>query len=125
MLFTGFGFVTLTIAMIGLYSILAYAVAQRTREIGIRLALGASAGRLARGIVARGMALVLAGVGAGLAVAWFAVRPLEGILIQSGGSEGRGLLMVVGLLAGVSLLAILVPASRATRIDPMLALRDG
>lgn len=123
-LFTAFGLVALTIAMIGLYGIVAYTVTQRTREIGIRLALGAQGGRVARAIIARSMILVGIGATFGLAAGWLLTRPLEALLIGSSTMAGQGMIAVIGLLAAVSVVATFTPARRATRIDPMIALRE-
>ncbi|HUE95811.1 MAG TPA: FtsX-like permease family protein, partial [Longimicrobiaceae bacterium] len=123
-LFTAFGIGALAIAMIGLYGILAYTVGQRTREIGIRIALGASGNRLAATIVRRGMLLVGAGAVLGLLGGLLASRPLAGLLFGVSATDGAALALVIGLLAAISLLATSLPAHRATRVDPIVALRE-
>jgi putative ABC transport system permease protein len=123
-LFTGFGLIALAVAMIGLYGILAYSVGQRTKEIGIRIALGASGRRLAATIVRRALALVLVGAGIGLLGGLLAARPLEGLLFGVSGTDPATVAVVIGLLTGVSFVAIILPARRATRVDPMVAIRE-
>ncbi|MQA89226.1 MAG: FtsX-like permease family protein [Gemmatimonas sp.] len=123
-LFSGFGLVALTIAMIGLYGVLAYSVGQRTREIGIRIALGATGGRLALSIVLRGMLLVGVGVGLGLLGGLVAARPLAGLLFGVSVTDRNALALLIGLISVISLLASYLPARRATRVDPMVAIRQ-
>jgi ABC-type antimicrobial peptide transport system permease subunit len=119
-----FGTVALFLAAVGLYGVIAQGVARRTREIGVRMALGAS-GRAVRALVFRsGMQLVGWGVVVGVPLAWGGGRLLQGFLL---GSESFNLFVFAGaalLLAGVAALAIVVPAHRAVSVDPMSALRS-
>jgi predicted permease len=123
LLMTVFAGAALLLAAIGIYGLIAYSVAQRTQEIGIRMALGAEAGQVRRMVVFQGMRLTVAGVGVGLAAALAVTRLLASFLF---GVEARDSAVFVGvpaLLTAVALLAIWVPASRASRVDPVAALR--
>jgi ABC-type antimicrobial peptide transport system permease subunit len=123
-LFALFGAVALVLAAVGLYGVRAFAVARRTREIGIRMAVGASAGDAVRLILREGMALTLLGAGAGLLLSLALGRVLAGMLYRVSGSDPLVLGAAAAVLAGVSLLACYVPARRAARIAPMVSLRN-
>jgi putative ABC transport system permease protein len=119
-MFTG---LALVLAAVGLYGVMAYAVAQRTREIGIRIALGATRRNIARAVVSQGLVLAAAGAVVGLVAAGWATKLIEKMLygVKSGDpvSFGVGAL----LLLGTATLACVVPMRRATRIDPLIAMR--
>jgi ABC-type antimicrobial peptide transport system permease subunit len=117
-------FLALALASVGLYGVIAYAVAQRTREIGVRMALGARAADVLRMMLGQGLRLASLGVVVGIVLALIAARGIAGILYGVSPSDGTTFLVVAFTLGGVALLATYVPARRATRVDPMVALRD-
>jgi putative ABC transport system permease protein len=119
-----FAAVALLLAAVGLYGVIAYAVSRRTRELGIRLALGASARHVVRMVVGEGMALIAVGVVVGVAAALAATRSMQSLLYGIGATDPLTFALVPLLLAGVGLVACWIPARRATRIDPMVALRQ-
>ncbi len=118
-----FGALTLVVSAIGLYAALAFAVGQRTREIAIRMAVGAARGDVGRLVLSRGSAIVLIGVGAGLVAAAFAGPILAHLLYGVSPRDPVALLAGPAILGAVSLLAIWLPARRAMAMDPMIALR--
>jgi predicted permease len=118
-----FGGLALLMAAIGLYGVVSYGVAQRTREIGIRVALGARSGDVLRLVVGQGMRLVLAGSLAGLAASLAAGRVIARLLYGVGAFEPQTLLTTAAILGGAALLATYLPARRAARVDPIEALR--
>ena len=113
----------LLLAAVGIYGIMSFSVSERRREIGIRMALGARPTEVLRLIVGQGMLPVGAGIGIGVVAALGAGHLLSGLLFRVAPSDTAVLAGVVGLLAGVALLACYVPARRATQVDPMTALR--
>jgi ABC-type antimicrobial peptide transport system permease subunit len=119
-----FALVAFVIAAIGTYGVLAYSVNQRTREIGVRLALGARGDQVIRLIVKEGMTVALAGVGAGVVGAVLLGRMLGDLVYGVAPRDPRTFTVVAVVLLFVSLAACWVPARRAARVDPMLALRD-
>jgi putative ABC transport system permease protein len=120
---TGFGLAALGLALIGVYGLIHHWVAMRTREFGIRMALGARRLDVIRIVLRQGLSLVLAGSGFGLAGSIALTRILAGFLYGVGNVEPWIIAVVAVLLGGVGAIAALVPASRAARIDPMVALR--
>jgi ABC-type antimicrobial peptide transport system permease subunit len=121
---TVFALSALALAAIGIYGVMAYAVQQRTREIGVRLALGAEPGRVRTMVVLQGMRLAMTGVILGVVAAYGLSRYMKSLLF---GVEARDPLVFVGvpvLLAIVALAAVWVPAGRASRVDPLGALRS-
>ncbi len=123
-LMTVFSAVALLLAAIGLYGVIAYSVADRRHEFGIRLSLGADGSRLIGMVLRQGMTLVLIGVLLGVIGAFALGRALSSQLVGVGQADPRVFVTVVALLAGVALIACLVPAFRASRVDPMVALRS-
>jgi predicted permease len=124
LLFAGFGTLALGLAAVGIYGMLAYAVSQRTQEIGVRIALGAHAASVVRMVLASGMALTGAGVALGLLAALALARLLSGLLYGVTPADPVTFLTVPLLLAAVALLASYLPARRATSVDPMQLLRS-
>lgn len=122
-LFGTFGVAALVLAAIGVYGLLAYSVVQRTREIGLRLALGADRREVRRMVVGRGMRLAAAGLALGMAAAVPAARALEALLFGVSATDPLTCAGVAFLLLAVAWMACVLPAHRATRIDPMTALR--
>jgi putative ABC transport system permease protein len=119
-----FALLALLLASIGIYGVLSYAVSQRTREIGVRIALGATAGEIMLSFGKRGLGLTLAGLAAGWGLAAMAARLLTALLYGFQPSYGRIAVAVSVLLLAVAALACFVPAHRASRIDPVMALRN-
>ncbi|HKX31387.1 MAG TPA: ABC transporter permease [Blastocatellia bacterium] len=122
-LFVAFAIQALLIALVGIYGTISYAVGQRTREIGIRMALGAQAGDVIRMVIRRGMGLTLIGVALGVAAAFALTRVMKGWLFEVSATDPATFVGVALLLALVALLACWIPARRATRGDPITALR--
>jgi len=122
-MFTIFGLLALVVAAVGLYSVLAFDVAQRTREIGIRTALGARKARLLRTVVGQGTFLGAVGVALGLAGAYVATPYIQDLLFETSPRDPTVFVTVAIVLLAVSVAASLVPALRATRVDPVTALK--
>jgi len=120
---TAFASVALALAAMGIYGLTAFGVAQRTREIGVRIALGARPARVAGAVVRRGVVLALAGVGLGLAGSVALTGLLASLLYETAPTEPATYAAVAIILGGVAALASYVPARRAARVDPVVALR--
>jgi predicted permease len=118
-----FSIVALTLATLGIYGLIAYLVTERTREIGIRLALGAESTDVLRLVLGKGLALAIAGIGLGLAVALGLTRFLEGMLFGVTPTDPPALLVVMGVTLAAVLAASYVPARRATHVQPVIAMR--
>jgi ABC-type antimicrobial peptide transport system permease subunit len=118
-----FGAVALLLAAIGLYGVLAFAVSQRTREIGIHMALGARARDVLLMVVRQGMSLVLVGIGVGLLGAYALTRTVRSLLFEVAPTDSLTFVVVPLLLAIVGAIACYLPARRATKVDPLVALR--
>ena len=122
-LFSGFGALGLVVAALGLYGVLSYTVAQRTREIGLRMALGAEAGSVLRLVVTDGIRATLAGLALGLVGAYAAGRAVGSLLYGLSPTDPATLVAVTVVLLVTAALASYMPARRAARVDPMEALR--
>jgi predicted permease len=122
-MFSVFGGIALLLAMIGLYGVRAYSVARRTREIGIRMALGASAAETQRMVLREGVQLLAVGTAIGLGLSLLIGMVLSGMLYRVQSADPLVFSVAVALMGGVSLLACYVPARRAARVDPTVALR--
>jgi putative ABC transport system permease protein len=118
-----FGALATVLAVIGVYGVLSYDVTQRSRELGIRMALGAASSRILRYVLRRGLRLALVGIAVGLAGAWIAVRSLESLVYEVGPRDPLAFTAAPILMLGVALIAILIPALRAARIDPAAMFR--
>jgi putative ABC transport system permease protein len=118
-----FGVVAILLSAVGLYSVMAYVVSQRTREVGIRMALGADRGHVLKMITRQGMRLAGIGVIIGLVFALALARLLSSLLIGVSGYDVPTFLLVPALLVVVALVACYLPARRATKVDPLIALR--
>jgi putative ABC transport system permease protein len=123
LLFSGFALLALVLASVGIYGIVSYAVSQRTREIGIRMALGARAVDVLQLVLKNGMTLVVAGVAIGVGGALALTRFLTTLLFGVTPTDTLTFIVVSLALALVALIACLVPARRATKVDPLVALR--
>jgi ABC-type antimicrobial peptide transport system permease subunit len=122
-LFGAFAAMALVLAAVGVYGVISYSVSHRTHEIGIRMALGARPRDVLLMIVRQGMTLALVGVSIGLAAALGLTRVLKGLLFGLSVTDPPTFLQIAALLLGVAFLACYLPARRATRVDPLAAIR--
>jgi putative ABC transport system permease protein len=123
-LFGVFGLLGLGLAALGIYGVMAYMVAQRTNEIGIRMALGAQPGDVVRLVVGQGARLALAGIGLGVAAGLALSHLIAGLLFRIGAQDPITFSLVAATLGAAALVAAWLPALGAARIDPMRALRQ-
>jgi ABC-type antimicrobial peptide transport system permease subunit len=122
-LMTAFGGIALSLAAIGIFGVISYSVAQRTREFGIRMALGETPNRTRWSVVLQGMRLVGLSLGLGLLAALAASRVLAGFLYGVDAGDPLTFAAITVMLSVVALIACYLPARRATSVDPMVALR--
>jgi ABC-type antimicrobial peptide transport system permease subunit len=113
------------LAVLSVYGVLSQRVRERSREIGIRMALGADRSRLVGWVANAGLRLVASGVGAGLVMAWMLAGTLDRLLVGVAPTDPLTAMTVAGVLVAVGLVATLIPSWRATRIDPVTVLRRG
>jgi putative ABC transport system permease protein len=118
-----FAAAALLLALVGIYGVIAYSVAERTREIGVRMALGAQRHEVVRMVVREGMAMALAGMATGLAGAWGLTHVIASLLYDVKANDPATFAAVAAALAATAMLACCVPALKAARVDPMVALR--
>jgi putative ABC transport system permease protein len=123
LILSAFAALALTLATIGLYGVVSYAVARRAREVGIRMSLGADGGSVIRMLMGSGLKLVAVGSIIGLAVAFAAARLLGGLLFNVSALDPMTFLLVPLVLGAAAMLAAYIPARRASRVDPASALR--
>lgn len=119
-----FGALALALAAIGIYGVMSYTVAKRSQELGIRIALGADRARVLRLVLTQGLAMTVAGLLVGVAAAWGLSRLLGSLLYGVGATDPATYAVVLGLLFATALVASLLPALRATRVDPIGVLRS-
>ncbi len=118
-----FAGLALTLAMVGIYGVMNYSVVQLRHQIGIRMALGAQRGDILKMVVGQGMILALMGIAVGLVAAFILTRVLESLLFGVGARDPATFLIIPLVLAAIAFVSSYIPARRATRIDPMIALR--
>jgi len=115
--------VALVLGLVGVYGVISYGVSQRSLELGMRMALGADAGRLRRLVLGQGLVLAAAGIAIGLGLAFLATRTMSGLLFGVSPRDPLTFAVVATALTAVALVASYVPARRAARVDPMVILR--
>jgi len=122
-MFAIFAVIALILASVGLYGVIAHSVIQRTQEIGVRVALGASSGKILRLVFAQGMRQLAIGMAIGLAAAFAVTRVLKGLLVGVSSTDPTTFIVVALVLTAAGILGCLIPARRAVRVDPVIALR--
>jgi putative ABC transport system permease protein len=123
LLLSAFAGLGLILASVGIYGVVSYSVSQRTHEIGVRTALGASRGQVLKLVVGQGLRSALIGTGVGLAASFGVTRFLQSMLFGVKPADPATFLVAALLWIAVALLACYIPARRATKVDPMVALR--
>ena len=123
-LFAAFAFVALLLAALGIYGVMAFAVAQRTHEIGLRIALGAGRAQVVGEVLRDGMGMAFFGTLIGSVGAYFVARSMRGMVPGVGPGDPTAFIVVAATLIGVAFVACVLPASRAASVDPMTALRQ-
>jgi ABC-type antimicrobial peptide transport system permease subunit len=119
-----FGTLALVLAAVGVYGVMAYSVTQRTREIGVRLALGATTGDVRRQVLTQGLTLTAVGVVVGVGAGVLLARLIVGLMYDVSPYDPITLTVIPSILIAVAALAIYIPARRASRVDPVIALRS-
>jgi ABC-type antimicrobial peptide transport system permease subunit len=122
-MFTIFAFIALVLSSVGIYAVTAYSVTQRTAEIGVRMALGAQASQVSWLILRRGLMQLAIGLTLGVILAWFASAALQSLVVQIPTRDPVTFATIIAVLVVVTVAACVIPARRATRLDPVRALR--
>jgi putative ABC transport system permease protein len=124
LMFAGFSGIALVLAAFGIYGVMAFVVAQRTHEIGLRMALGAGRATVLRQVVRDGMTTAVAGTAIGSVGAYFVARAMRGLVFGASTVDWMTLSIVAITLLATALFACIIPAARAASVDPLVALRE-